>query len=124
HGFIGHALEQLYTGRAEEVAELLALHFDRSDHGEKAADYAILAAEKAQRRWANSEALTYFEAALRRLDAMPDTVANRLRRIDAIIKQVEAKFALGRQAEHLTALESIQSVVEAAGDPRRRATWH
>ena len=41
-----------------------------------------------------------------------------------MLKQVEVKFALGRQAEHLTALENRRSVVEAAGDPRRRATWH
>ena len=38
---------------------------------------------------------TYFNDALHRLDLLPDTEANRLRRIDAVIKQVEAKFALG-----------------------------
>jgi class 3 adenylate cyclase/tetratricopeptide (TPR) repeat protein len=124
HGAIGHALEHLYTGRTEEVAELLALHFGHSDDAEKAVDYAILAAEKVQRRWANNEALAYFNEALRRLDVLPDTEANRLRRIDAVLKQVEVKFALGRQAEHLTALENIRSGVEAADDPRRRATWH
>jgi len=124
HGAVGHALEHLYRDRSEEVAELLALHFGRSNEAEKAVDYAIMAAEKAQRRWANNEALTYFDNALRRLETMPETEANRLRSIDAVLKQVEVKFALGRQAEHLTALENIRSVVEAAGDPRRRATWH
>jgi tetratricopeptide (TPR) repeat protein len=124
HGVIGHALEQLYTDRTEEVAELLALHFGRGDDAEKAVDFAILAAEKAQHRWANSDALNYFDDALRRLETMPETEPNRLRRIDAVIKQAEAKFALGRQAEHITALENIRSIVEAAGDPRRRATWH
>ena len=59
HGVIGNALEHLYTDRIEEVAELLALHFGRSDHAEKAVDFAILAAEKAQRRWANSDAPSY-----------------------------------------------------------------
>ncbi len=124
HSDIGKALEQLYGGRTDEVVELLALHFGRSDQTEKAVDYAIQAAEKAQRRWANNDALSYFDDARRRVDAMPDTEANRLRRIDAVLKQVEVKFALGQQAEHLAALENIGSVVEAAGDPRRRATWH
>jgi predicted ATPase len=64
HGAVGYALEQLYEGRCDEVAELLALHFGRSDEAEKSVDYAILAAEKSQRRWANSEALAYFEDAL------------------------------------------------------------
>jgi class 3 adenylate cyclase/tetratricopeptide (TPR) repeat protein len=124
HGAIGRALEDIYAGRIEEVAELLAFHFGRSEEAEKAVDYAILAAEKAQRRWANNEALGYFGDAVRRLDTMPDTEANRLRRIDAVLKQVEVKFSLGQQAEHLTALENIRGIVDAAGDPRRRAIWH
>jgi len=124
HGAVGHALEQLYEGRTDEAAELLALHFGRSGEVEKSIDYAILAAEKSQRRWANSEALAYFEDALARLDAMPDTRPNRLRRIDAVVKQAEVKFALGRQAEHIATLEDIRGIVEETDDPRRRATWH
>jgi class 3 adenylate cyclase/tetratricopeptide (TPR) repeat protein len=124
HGAVGTALEERYRGRAADIAELLAFHFGRSDESEKAVDYGILAAEKSQRRWANDEALTYFNDVLRLLDAMPDTEANRLRRVDAVIKQGEAKFALGRQAEHIGALEDIRGTVEATGDPRRRATWH
>ena len=124
HGAVGHALEELYTGRAEEVAELLALHFGRSDEAEKSADYAVLAAEKAQRRWANSEALTYFNDALSRLDQLPDTKPNRQRRIDAVINQAEVKYALGRYTEHIQALEGIRGIVDEVGDPPRRAAWH
>ena len=107
HRAVGRALEELFTGRYDEVAELLALHFGRSDEAEKSIDYAILAGEKSQRRWANNEALTYFSDALYRLDLLPDTEANRLRRIDAVIKQAEVKFALGKHAEHIEALDQI-----------------
>jgi class 3 adenylate cyclase/tetratricopeptide (TPR) repeat protein len=124
HGVIGHALEHLYTGRTEEVAELLALHFGRSDEAEKAVDYAILAAEKAQRHWANSEALTYFSNAFRRLDMMSDTEANRLRRVDAVLKQAEVKYALSQYADNIRILERIRSIIDETGDPRRRAAWH
>jgi class 3 adenylate cyclase/tetratricopeptide (TPR) repeat protein len=124
HGAIGHALEELYSGRVDEVAELLALHFGRSDEVEKSIDNAILAAEKSQRRWANSEALTYFNDALQRLDILPDTEQNRLRRIDAVTKQAEVKFALGQHAEHIEALDQIRGLVDQTDDPRRRATWH
>jgi class 3 adenylate cyclase/tetratricopeptide (TPR) repeat protein len=124
HGVIGHALEQLYTDRTQEVAELLALHFGRSEEAEKAVDYAILAGERAQRRWANSQALSYFADAVRLLDTVPDTKSNRLRRIDAVMKQGELKLALGGHAEHLGALEQIRSITDEADDPRRRATWH
>ena len=95
HGTVGFALEQLYRDRNDEVAELLAFHFGRSDHVEKAVDYAILAAEKAQRHWANSDALAFFEDAIHRLDRLPDTEANRLRRIDAVLKSRRSNMLWG-----------------------------
>jgi class 3 adenylate cyclase/tetratricopeptide (TPR) repeat protein len=124
HAAVAAGLEELYAGNLDEVVELLAHHFDRGGEGDKAVDYAIRAAEKAQRRWANVEALAQFEAALKRLASMPDTEANRLRRIDAVIKQSEVKFALGRHAEHVGALEAIKDLVDAVADPPRRASWY
>ena len=124
HGAVGEAIEELHRDRAGEVAELLAWHFGRSDEADKSVEYAILAGEKTQRRWANREALSYFDDALHRLDLLPDTQANRLHRIDAVIKQAEVKFALGQHADHVQALDRIRGLVDQSGDPRRRATWH
>jgi class 3 adenylate cyclase/tetratricopeptide (TPR) repeat protein len=124
HGTVGHALERLYRDRRDEVAELLALHFGRSEEAEKAVDYAIIAAQKSQRRWANTEALAYFSDALSLIDTIPDTEPNRLRRIDAVLNQAEVKYALGRYTEHIRALEEIRGVVDETADPPRRAAWH
>jgi class 3 adenylate cyclase/tetratricopeptide (TPR) repeat protein len=124
HGAVGQALEELYSGRVDEVAELLAFHFGRSDDAEKAVDYAISAAVKAGRAWANSEALTYFEEALRRVATLPDTKPNRLRRIDAVLKQAQVKYALGQYPEQIRALEEIRQTLEETDDPHLRATWH
>jgi len=124
HAAAGHGLEELYAGRIDDVVEFLAYHFGRSAEAERAVDYDILAATKAQRRWANTEALAFFDDALKRLEAMPDTEANRLRRIDAVVKQSEIKFALGRHAEQVQALEDIRSLVDATADPPRRAGWY
>jgi transcriptional regulator with AAA-type ATPase domain/tetratricopeptide (TPR) repeat protein len=124
HAAAGEALERQYAGRAHEGAEFLAHHFGSSGDGEKAAEYALLAATKAHRRWANIEALAHFTAALRCLDALPDTPANRLRRIDAIVQQAEVKFALGQHTEHVQALEGIRHLVETTADPPRRAAWY
>src|SRR5439155_27119057 len=101
HAAAARGLEALYAGRIDDVVELIAYHFGRSAEAEKAVDYAILAAEKAHRRWATTEALAFFEDALKRLETMPDHEANRLRRIDAVVKQAEIKFALGRHAEQV-----------------------
>ena len=124
HAAAGRGLEELYGGRLNDVVELLAYHFGASAEDDKAVAYALAAAEKSQRRWANAEALAYFENALKRLDGMPDTAANQLHRIDAIVKQSEVKFALGRHAEHVEALERIKDLVDAVGDPPRRASWY
>jgi class 3 adenylate cyclase/tetratricopeptide (TPR) repeat protein len=124
HGAVGAALEDLYAGRLHDGVELLAYHFARSEATEKALDYSIAAGEKAQRRWANHEALSHFETVLNTLGSQPDTPPNRLRRIDATVKQAEIKLALGRQAEQVQALEAIRSLVEEVADAPRRAAWH
>jgi class 3 adenylate cyclase/tetratricopeptide (TPR) repeat protein len=124
HTVVGRTIEELYQGRTEEVAEQLALHFGRSNEAEKAVDYTVQAAEKAQGRWANTEALAYFEDALSRLDGMPDTEANRLRRIDAVLKQGDVRYGLAQYTEYLDSLEGIRGIVEETEDPRRRAAWH
>jgi class 3 adenylate cyclase len=124
HSAVGQALEALYSGRVDEVAELLAFHFGRSGHADEAVDYAISAAVKAGRAWANSEALTYFKEALGRLATLPDTKPNRQRRIDAVLKQAQVKYALGQYSEEIRALEEIRQIVDETDDPHRRATWH
>jgi hypothetical protein len=103
---------------------LLAFHFDRGEEAEKIVDYAILPVEKARRRCAKSEAVAYFEDALRRINSMPDSEPNRLRRIDAVLKQGDVKLALGRHTEHIQSLDDISDIVREADDPRRRAAWH
>ena len=95
HAAVGRSLETLYAGRTDEVVALLAHHFGRSTEDEDAVDYAVRAADKAQQRWANTETLGHLEAACQRLETMPDTASNRLRRIDVVLQQGEATFALG-----------------------------
>jgi len=124
HGRAARTLEAFYDRRIDEVVELLAHHFGRSGDVEKAVDYAILAGEKAQRRWANAEALAHFGVALARLDSLPESPANSLRRIDAVLRQGEVRFAVGQHVEQRTLLEQIGPLVERVADPPRRAAWH
>lgn len=124
HAVVGRRLEELYADRFDEVVEMLAHHYGRSDDDDRAVDYAIRASERAQKRWANTEALAHSDAALRRLEAMPDSEANRLRRIDAVVKQAEVRFAMGLHADQIEALERIRPLAEQCTDAARRAAWH
>jgi tetratricopeptide (TPR) repeat protein len=123
HGAIGVTLERVNDGHTDRVVELLAHHFVRSNDKERGVDYCLRAAEKAQRRSGHIEALAFFDSALQQLDGMPQTEANTGRRIDAVVRQAEVKFALGRHAQHITALEGIRDLIGRA-DGRRRASWH
>jgi class 3 adenylate cyclase/tetratricopeptide (TPR) repeat protein len=124
HTLVGRGIERLHAGRLDEMLEVLAHHFGAGDEDDPAVDYAMRAAVKAQRRWANAEALAYADAALRRLKTMADTAPNRLRRIDTVIQQAEVRFALGQHAEHIAALQGIEPLIESEGDPARQAAWH
>ena len=42
--------------------------------------------------------------------------------MEGVVKQSEIRFALGRHAEHVQALEGIREITEGA-DPPRRAAW-
>jgi transcriptional regulator with AAA-type ATPase domain/tetratricopeptide (TPR) repeat protein len=123
HAAVGRALEQLYAGRLDEVVELLAHHYGRSGLDEHAVDYGILAGEKAARRWATTEARAAFTTALGRLDRMPRSDSNLRRRLDAVLKQSEIRFALGEHRAHLQGLAAVRDIVERVADPGRRAAW-
>jgi len=124
HGAVGRALEKLHAGRIDEAVEFLAHQFNLSDDDDKAVEYAIHAAGRAQGRWANAEALAFGELALQRLEAMAPSDANRLRRIDVVLKQAEVRFALGQHAAQLDALAHIETELLPSDEPARRAAWH
>jgi len=68
HGVAGHALEKVYAGKIEEHFGELALHFLESGDKDKALDYFLKAGEKATKLYANSEATSYLQSALRLLE--------------------------------------------------------
>lgn len=124
HGAVGLALEQIHADRLDEAVEFLAHQFGLSEFDDKAVEYAVRAAARAQVRWANTEALAFFEAALQRLAAMPMSEANRIGRIDIVIRQAEVRFALGQHSAQLAELVNIGMLISPTDDPAHRAAWH
>jgi class 3 adenylate cyclase len=94
HARVGRALEAFYSGRLDEVVELLAHHFARSDDVERAVEYTLLAAEKAQRRGAHLEALAHLDTALERLAALPESSECQRRRALALQSEIAAASKL------------------------------
>ncbi len=64
HQDTAEALERLYSDRAEEQIELLAYHWERANNAAKASENLVRAGRKAAKRYANAEALNYFQRAI------------------------------------------------------------
>jgi predicted ATPase/class 3 adenylate cyclase len=78
HRQIGETMEELYVGRVEEFAPLLAYHFYTAQDS-RSLQYDLLAGEKAARLYANAEAATHFSRALevaKRINAEMDQIVH------------------------------------------------
>jgi tetratricopeptide (TPR) repeat protein len=74
HGKAGAATERLAGHHPEQVAELLALHYEAAQDHAKAWHFARIAADRARLAYANVEAATYYEAALNAARRLPEVV--------------------------------------------------
>jgi adenylate cyclase len=64
HGSIASAVETLYAERLDEFVDFLAYHYERSDDRTSACGYLLVAGGRAQRLYANDEAIRAYESAL------------------------------------------------------------
>jgi class 3 adenylate cyclase/tetratricopeptide (TPR) repeat protein len=64
HGSIAAAMEALYTERLDEFVDFLAYHYERSDDRASACRYLLIAGARAQRLYANDQAVRAYESAL------------------------------------------------------------
>jgi tetratricopeptide (TPR) repeat protein len=68
HATVGCALEKVYSKKVDEHLGELAYHFLEATDKERALDYFLKAGEKATKIYANNEAASYFQSALRLLE--------------------------------------------------------
>ena len=112
HGVVGCALENVYAKKIDEHFGELAFHFLESGDRDKALDYFLKAAEKSTKIYANVEAASYFESALRLLEEkeggiqekanvleMLGDVKNFVGEYDACIKFWNEALALWKQLD-------------------------
>ena len=64
HQAVGAALEQAYADRLDDIAPVLAMHFDEAENAERAVRYLIRAGDSAAGRYANAEADMHYGRAL------------------------------------------------------------
>src|SRR2546425_1431102 len=119
HTAAGHGLEELYTGRIDDVVELIAYHFGRGQVWDKAVIYLRQAAVKAQGRSAHREALACLEEALGALRHLPETQETREQAIDLRLELWASLYPLGEFEKMLTCLREAETLASAISDARR-----
>jgi tetratricopeptide (TPR) repeat protein len=132
HGRVGEALENLYPERREELAPVLAMHFEQAGDTEKAIDYFASGAEHALRQNALHEAYGAFEQAASLIDQEPDdaslpaeeAVRRRRRRAEVELGRAEAGYSFRSPEEAFEQLERVLPGVEAIGDPELELRTH
>lgn len=108
HRQIAETLEQ----EQQAPPELLAYHFSRSDHQEKAIDYLERAGNQATERFANAEAAGYYRTLVERLEAM-----GRHLKAARVRERLASTLAmLGRYEEAQMALEPATRAYQADRD--------
>ena len=115
HRAIGEALERAHGGRAGEIAEELARHFEIAELSDPAARYAFMAGEKALVLFALRDDGFWFGMALQLLPDQIDEAHDRMR-ARAVVNQIQVFCWDCQFARMVDVAESHRAPVEALGE--------
>lgn len=116
HAQVAEALERRHAEHADDIAPVLAHHFEEADDP-RALHYLIVAGRRAAARYANREAFEHFDRARRRIPG--DDEDSVLLRLECTLSQNDAGLTFIPTGVHLELLESALADAESLGD----ATW-
>ena len=76
HKLVAEALEGLFPERLDDLSATLGYHFERADVHDQAAHYLGLAASRAKATFANTEAIAFYESAIREIERVLENKEN------------------------------------------------
>jgi tetratricopeptide (TPR) repeat protein len=125
HRVVGSALEKVYARTIDEHLGELASHFLESGDKDKALDYFLKAGEKAQKIYANAEAASYFQSALKLLEEKEGETREKARVLETLgdIKGLvgEYELCMKRWNEALQVWKQLDEKEKVAGLHRKMA---
>jgi class 3 adenylate cyclase/tetratricopeptide (TPR) repeat protein len=116
HGRIAEALERRAGDGADEIADLLSLHFFHAERWREAWDYAVAAGRRAQEKYANVVSAELYERALAAAEHLPEPDPCLLAAVREALGDVCELFADFTRAEasYVTARElSVEPLMQA-----------
>jgi class 3 adenylate cyclase/tetratricopeptide (TPR) repeat protein len=119
HGRIVEYIEGHYPDRLMEHVERLADHAKRGELWDRAARHLQQAGAKAFAKYANREAVAWFEQALQALGHLPETAETQVGGIDVHLGLRNALTLLGEHERTLEHLRQAELLAERTGDRAR-----
>jgi tetratricopeptide (TPR) repeat protein len=110
HSLAADTLLALYPDRKRELAAIVAMHLELAGDDVRAAEYLVIAGEHALERFANREAIAFFDRALALIGTGDASIDLRLR---ATVGQGKVGWSFTGSDRYIAQLESI---IEEAGD--------
>ena len=129
HARVGAALEELYPDRRDELAPVLAMHFEQAGDNEKAIEYFVAGGRHAIDANAIQEAYAAYDRAGTLADqaaaaAGGEDEAARRRRVEIAVGRAQAGYSFLSMEESIGALEATVADAAAVGDPQLEFRVH
>ena len=96
----------------EEQAAIIAYHYARSAHQDRATRYALVAGDRAVRLHARAEATSYYDQAFKMAWALPDSPEAQRWQIDATLKLATVGVTRQDLDRDLASLERARALAE------------
>ncbi|HEX6228040.1 MAG TPA: tetratricopeptide repeat protein [Solirubrobacterales bacterium] len=123
HRDVGEVLERLFPDRREELAAVLAHHFEQGEDWDRAVEYLTLAGNHALKRFANREARDLLDRAAAHL-AASETDSNLPLRVEVGLGRAQAGFSYIPFDDTLALLEETLRGAEQLDDEHLLAEIH
>jgi len=119
HADIAQVLVERFVALAESLPEVVARHCAKADLAPEAIGYWAKAGRLAQARWANREAVEFFEQALHLLETLPKTRERMEQAIDLRFDLRNALFPLGEFERISGYLREAEGLAKTIDDRQR-----
>lgn len=119
HRSVAQTIEKVFSERLHEFYGMLAMHYSKAEDMEKAEEYMLKAGEEAMRSSASSEALTYYQEALR-IYLAGHAEASSSERIETLEMGIAMAYhQKGYLADALLHYDRVQKLRKTALSPKR-----
>lgn len=119
HKKLGEILEIEYKDDWEKIATQLAVHFEKGQQLDKATEYRVIAARKANDLYSFSESAKHCQNGLTLLDRLEDSNTNKQKRIDLLLEWGRADGAIGKVDEAIGRYASCEALSLSIDDKQR-----